>query len=129
MFWVQTVPIPPIHILPKNHKPKNANTHKDFFLNQFPMNNCLCQTVTKSSFYIPTKLPTTWLTQFCVITHQLNYFWLCLYYLHKLNFMLEFRLLTAAELCQCYQLYMHKFGLQKSWHCPDTPTIFISDLN
>ena len=54
--FVQTVSIPSLHKIPKNHKQKIVNIHKDIFeLYQF----FLCQTVLKSSFDILTKLLNT----------------------------------------------------------------------
>ena len=61
------------------------------------MNNLLPQTVPKFLFYILTKLLTTRLTQFCVISDQLS-----LYYSHQPNFLVEFRPLKARKLCQSY---------------------------
>ena len=51
--------------------PKNHQYLKRFLeLFQLFMNNFICWIVPKFSFYILVKLLTTWLNQFCVITHH-----------------------------------------------------------
>ena len=60
LFCAQTVLIPSVHKITKNHKQKVVNIHNDFFkLYQFLMKNFQCYTVPSSSFFILTKLITT----------------------------------------------------------------------
>ena len=95
-FSAQIAVIPPIHIIPKNHKHKIINIYKRFFWvistfhEYFFMPNCL-------KILILSLLLTTWLTQFFVITNQLIYFWRSLYYLQYPNFTVKFKPWTSTN--------------------------------
>ena len=87
IFLYHTVPIPPIYKILINHKANYTN-------------NFSCQTVPKSSFYIPP------------ILHKILYIYKPIYLFFDLaNFMIESELLGLLKISRCYQLYTHEFKL------------------